>query len=174
MRRGHRIPASSGQARRGCIRPVTPEVYEAGEGELAVRLWGALPLSRERGPHVDKGEASRYLMELPWVPQAMLANAALEWRELADTVVEVATPIGGERVAAHLRFGADGDISSTHAPSRPRREGKRVLETPCTGEVSDHRVFDGVRIPTRVDVRWDLADGPFTYFRGTVTSLTTE
>jgi hypothetical protein len=26
-------------------------------------------------------------------------------------------------------------------------------------------------VPTRGEVRWDLADGPFTYWRGTITSL---
>jgi hypothetical protein len=32
-------------------------------------------------------------------------------------------------------------------------------------------VIGGVRIPTRAEVRWELPDGAFTYWRGTVTSL---
>ena len=29
----------------------------------------------------------------------------------------------------------------------------------------------GVRIPTTAEVRWELEDGPFTYFRGRITSF---
>lgn len=47
--------------------------YRAGEGALEVRLFG-LPLKRLRGEAVTKGEAMRYLAELPWAAAAMAHN----------------------------------------------------------------------------------------------------
>jgi hypothetical protein len=41
--------------------------------------------------NISKGEAMRYLAELPWLPQAMVANQELEWRQIDDRTVEVAT-----------------------------------------------------------------------------------
>jgi Family of unknown function (DUF6920) len=39
------------------------------------------------------------------------------------------------------------------------------------GGYGDYGIVGGVRIPTRAEVRWELADGPFTYWRGRITSL---
>jgi hypothetical protein len=145
--------------------------YDESEGELAVRLWGALTVSRARGPEVDRGEASRYLAELAWVPPAMVANEALEWHELGGGTVEVAAGVGAERLAVQLHFDNAGDITGVYAPARPRRDGKRTIDTPFAGEFSEYRTLAGIRIPTRAEVRWQLPEGPFTYFHGTVTSL---
>jgi hypothetical protein len=42
---------------------------------------------------------------------------------------------------------------------------------PWAGRFSDYAVVGGIRIPTRGEVRWELPDGPFTYWRGTITSI---
>ncbi len=66
--------------------PVAPLVtlpvddsFRAGDGALEVRLFGVL-LKRIRGREVAKGEAMRYLAELPWVPHALVGNRELELR----------------------------------------------------------------------------------------------
>src|SRR5579884_635194 len=53
--------------------------YAVGDGKLEVRLFG-VTLQRQRGPETVKGEALRYLAELPFVPPAILLNEQLEWR----------------------------------------------------------------------------------------------
>jgi hypothetical protein len=123
---------------------------------------------------VAKGEAIRYLAELPWAPQAMIDNRELEWREVDERTVEVATSVAGERVAVLLHFDAAGDIVAASAEDRPRAVGKRAVATPFAGEYGDYQVFGRVRVPTKADVRWDLPDGPFVYFRGRLTELAVE
>ena len=113
----------------------------------------------------------RYLSELPWVPHALEANRQLEWREVDPLAVEVAARIGTRRIAVRLEFDAAGDIVGTFAAARPRREGKTSVPTPWGGRFSDYRELGGIRVPTRAEVRWELPDGPFTYWRGTITSL---
>ena len=144
--------------------------YRAGEGALEGRVLG-LPVVRSRGPEVTKGEAMRYLAELPWVPQAMAANEELEWRQINEATVEVATVVASSRLAVRLHFDAGGDVVAGTADARPRAVGKGAVDTPFRGEFGDYRVLAGVRLPTTAEVAWKLPEGWFTYFRGRVTGL---
>ncbi len=147
--------------------------YANEEGLLEVRLLGLVPVARVRGPDVDEGEALRYLAELPWVPYTMAANRELEWRELADRLVEVTTRVRSARAALRLEFDTAGDFVGVAADARPRREGKQIVRRPWAGSFGDYAAVGGVRIPTSGEVRWDLPEGPFTYWRGTITALET-
>jgi hypothetical protein len=142
--------------------------YDGHEGSLEVRALG-LPVQRTRGPELARGEAFRYLAEIAWVPHAILANPELEWRELDERTAEVATRVGGERIAVRLLLNEAGEIAQTVA-ERPRVEAANAI-TPWIGVYGDYQELGGVRVPTRGEVRWELPDGPFTYWRGTITSL---
>jgi len=144
--------------------------YAAGEGRLEARLFG-VPLQRQSGHETAVGEALRYLAELPWVPYAIARNRELAWRELDATRVEVATSLGRERIALELAFDAAGNIAGAFAAARPRQVGKTSVPTPWRGEFRAYEELGGVRVPTRAEVRWELPEGPFVYWRGTVTSL---
>lgn len=146
--------------------------YRADDAALEVRLFG-MPLKRMRGPEVARGEAMRYLAELPWVPHAFVANRELECREVDASTVEVAASVGASRAAMRLHFDEAGDIVAASAEDRPRAVGKDVVPTPFAGDFADYRDFGGIRVPTTAAVRWELADGPFVYFRGRITSYTT-
>ena len=145
--------------------------YAAGRGRVEARLLGLLPVMRQSGQAASVGEAMRYLAELPWVPHAMLANRQLEWRELDTRSLEVATSAGTAKVSVDLRFDAAGDIVRASSQARPRPEGKTTVPRPWGGAFSDYEVVGGVRIPTRAEVYWRLREGPFTYWRGTITSV---
>lgn len=144
--------------------------YRAGAGGLAVRLWDVIPIVNAEGDEVARGEAMRYLAELPLVPHAMVANPALRWRVVDESTVEVATCVGPERVAVSLHFDADGDIVAMSAAARERGVGKRAVATPWSGKFGEYREFDGIRVPTKAEVSWVLPDGQFTYFRCRVTN----
>jgi hypothetical protein len=145
--------------------------YTAGVGQLEARLLGLVPVMRQRGQATAEGEAVRYLAEIPWVPHAMLANRQLEWLEVDAQTVEVATEVGSARVAVQLGFDDAGDIVSAFSNARPYLEGKATVPRPWGGVFSRFEVVGGVRIPTRAEVRWELPEGPFVYWRATITSL---
>ena len=52
-----------------------------------------MPLRRNGGAGLAQGEAFRYLAEIAWVPQAILANPQLTWREVDEQSVEVSTSV---------------------------------------------------------------------------------
>jgi hypothetical protein len=82
----------------------------------------------------------------------------------------VSTRAGSSKVAVDLRFDRAGDILAAFS-RRPRIEGEKIVARPWLGVFSDYAVIGGIRIPTRAEVHWELPDGPFTYWRGTVTSV---
>lgn len=140
--------------------------YQPPDGLLEVRVLG-LPVRRSRGPQLAQGEALRYLAEIPWVPQATRLNRELQWREIDDSTAEVSTEVAGDRVAVEFSF-EHGEIVRAEA-ERPRLEAGGAV-TRWFGEFGDYASFAGIRMPTRGEVSWDLPEGPFTYWRGTVTS----
>ncbi|HWM10985.1 MAG TPA: DUF6544 family protein [Solirubrobacteraceae bacterium] len=152
--------------------PLAIRVFDGctgGRGKLEARVLG-VPVMRRSGAEVAAGEVLRYLAELPWVPWAMEHNAELEWRELDERSVEVAGRAGGRRLAVTVEFDADGDIVRAGCDARPRQVGRTSVLTPWGGEFGDYRALGGMRIPTRARVYWELDEGRFVYWRGTVTS----
>ena len=143
--------------------------FAAGEGRLRVSLLG-LPLQTQRGPETDVGEAMRYLAELALVPQAIAANRELEWREVGERAVEVSCEVGSTRAAVQWEFDDDGDLACVTGV-RPFLDGKAIVPTPWGGELGEYASFAGIRVPTFAQVWWELPQGRFVYWRGTVTSL---
>jgi len=145
--------------------------YESGQGRLDGRLGGVLPVLSARGPDLDAGEAMRYLSELPWVPHALLANRHLVWRQVSQRQVEVSTAVRAGVVAVRFEFDAAGDIVGARADARPRKIGRFNVPTPWSGVFAAQHQIGRVRIPTRAEVRWELPEGPFVYWRGEITGI---
>jgi hypothetical protein len=155
------------------VRLSVVEGYLEGVGWLTARVWGLIPVVRAAGPEVDRGEAMRYLAELPWVPHAIESNPELSWRALEDGSVEVSTLVDGRAVSVRLSLDETGLIRSATG-IRPRLAGKTTIETPFVGRFGDYVELGGIRIPGNAEVSWELPEGPFTYWRGEVTSLEAE
>ena len=84
--------------------------YDGRDGLLEVRLLG-LPIQRKHDAELVRGEAFRYLAEIPWMPQAILANPELQWQQIDSRTVELATEDGGARIALRLLFNDHGEVS---------------------------------------------------------------
>ena len=80
----------------------------------------------------------RYLAELPWARDALIANRMLVCQVLGDSALAVSLGRGGARGEVKLTLGADGLIALVSA-LRPREEGGRMVERPWRGRFSDYR-----------------------------------
>ena len=143
------------------------DAYVWGTGRLWVNLLGAIPVVRAKGADIDRGEAMRYLAELPWSPDAILENGALIWNQIDARVVTVAS---GD-VAVTFRFDKAGDIVEMTAKDRPVRDpdGESRLRN-WRARFSEYRWIGGRRIPARGEVGYDYPDGYEAYWRGTINS----
>ena len=76
-------------------------------------------------------------------------------------------------MTALFYFDTAGDIVLVTAERYREVDGEYVL-TPWTGRFGDHAVRNGVRIPLEGEVGWDLQDGHFVYWRGSIVAYDVE
>ncbi len=144
--------------------------FVRGEGLLEVRLLGSIPVARFEGPDADVGEAMRYLAELPWVPDAILANRAISWSEVDAQTVEAAMMVAARRVAVRFVFDEAGDVVEMNATGRPDVAGGETILRDWRGIFTDYGQIGGRRIPHRGEVGYVDGGTYAPYFRGRVTS----
>ena len=84
--------------------------------------------------------------------------------------MSVTTAALDRRPPVTLEFDAHGDIVSCSTLERPRQLGRAYANTAWGGEFSRYATLDGIRIPTRAEVYWDLPEGRFVYWRARLVS----
>ncbi|MBN9309747.1 DUF6544 family protein [Devosia sp.] len=149
---------------------VVLDSYVDGHGLLEARIGGAIRAAYGAGGPFDKGELQRYLSELPLLPDAILNNSALRWRQVDATSVEVTANTPDGPASARFSFDAAGDIVGIVADDRPMTVGNSTRPTRWVGTYAGYRQFGRYRVPSHGEVGWQLPEGLFTYWRGEVTS----
>ncbi len=137
-------------------------------GGMEVKMLGTISLANMvGGDSAAKGEALRYLAELPLNTDAILFNTALEWTAIDSTSFKVATGQGKARGEITFKLGDDGLIVTGSAPSRPyvEKDGS-MTEHPWHGRFWDYQAVQGRTIPMQAEVAWGLDAGDFIYWRG--------
>lgn len=147
------------------------DALAAGEGRMDVTAFGVFPVVRSRSSAaLTKGATQRYLAELPYVPDAMLHNPALDWRKVDGNRLAVATGTGDARAEVVFTLDPDGRIGSVRAEDRPRSATAPVLPTPWEGEFADYRLQHGRSIPFAAQVSWVIDGHRSLYWRGTLSN----
>lgn len=125
------------------------DYFVAGTGGLEVMLLGAFPIARMVGSaDAAKGEALRYLAELPWSPDAILFNKSFDWTVLDAKTIKVATGVGAERGEVTFDLDENGLVVRAAAPSRFYAEkGGRVTAHPWHGRFWDYQPIAGRLMP---------------------------
>lgn len=153
------------------LAPVTvTDAYEDGHGSLTVKAAGVIPLKKVTGADVDQGELQRYLASIVFCPAALLHHPSLEWSAAGAASLRVRDRNDTTGAAVELEIAADGQPLACRA-QRPRLVGKQSVLTPWWGTYLEFREWEGLRVASRLEVSWQLPEGPFTYFRSQLTSF---
>ena len=150
---------------------VAEDGHEGGQGWGGARLWGIVPMGKWADADVLRAQLVRSLGELPWLPSFALSDSTLTWADIGDTLFEVRCSAGGQEALVRFEIDAAGDVIRAYSPSRPYDLPDGYAEAPWYYEFSDHREFGGVRIPVAAVATFEKDDGPWEYFRGTITSM---
>ena len=141
-----------------------------GRGNMLVKPLSAFAIADANGPEIDQGAALRWLAESVWFPYAFAADA-IAWEAIDARSARATLRTGWSSVQAIFEVDANGRIAHLHAERfRDLGSGRSVL-TPWSGRYADYAEFGGFRVPSSVEVTWDLTDGPFSYARFNVTTL---
>jgi hypothetical protein len=142
-----------------------------GSGGLEARILGSVTVARDvDSPQTVQGEAMRYLAELPWNPDALLYNRALDWTVLDAHRLRVATGSGRSRAEVTLELNEAGLIEKSGAAARPRLEGGTYVRRPWHGRFWDYRRVGERMVPMAGEVAWTIDGTEFIYWRGQITN----
>jgi len=146
------------------------DCFVSGRGNMLVKPLSVFAVADACGPEIDQGSALRWLAESPWFPYALVSDA-VEWVSI-DARSARAT-LRGDGLAAQAVFEIDeeGKIAALHADRyRDVGHGHSVLDA-WSGRYRDYVECSGFRVPSSVEVTWNLSSGPFSYARFRITTL---
>jgi hypothetical protein len=141
-----------------------------GRGNMRVKPLSTFTIADASGPEIDQGSTLRWLAESVWFPYA-LAGAAVEWAAIDAHSARASLRTDGLPVQAIFDVDADGRIVGLHAERYRDVGGGRSVLTPWSGRYSNYVEYGGFRVPSSVEVTWDLETGPFCYARFVITAL---
>jgi hypothetical protein len=150
------------------------DAYAGGRGHMLWKLGGALPLINTGGPssppapEVDQSALLRYLADAVYCPAALLPGVGrVRWEGVDPDAARAVLPCGPGRptVAATFHVRPDGSVAAVTSADRARPlEDGTAVQDEHTVTFDEWTERGGVRIPLRMDARWDLVT-PFPYAR---------
>jgi len=134
------------------------DVYYNGEGNLRVKLLSLIKIVDAKGKEIDQGELLRWLGEAPWFPTALLPSEKLRWEAIDENSAKAILKDGNITVEGIFYFNQQGEIIQFKA----KRFKDGMLEN-WSGLYHDYREVNGMKVPMRVEVIWNLKEGDFKY-----------
>ena len=129
--------------------------YVGGNGGMAWKLFGVLPVIRSEGMDVSRSAAERAAGESIWVPTALVADAATVWSADGEDDVAVTVDVDGHVVELHHAIDSDGRLRHSVFTRWGDPDNTGIWrEHPFGVEVTSHRTFGGVTIPNAGRAGW--------------------
>jgi hypothetical protein len=144
--------------------------YIAGKGGMLARLGGLVAVVNESDlPHLNSGALHRYLLELTWLPTALLPSQGVHWEAVDDSSARASLTDSGMTLSMRVHFAPDGSVTRVEA-DRMRDVNGTGVPTPFVGEIGEYQRIDGMMIPVSGVVAWLLPEGRLDFWRGRITS----
>jgi hypothetical protein len=138
--------------------------YERGHGHMLIKLMSLFPVVDSRGAETDQGTMLRYLGEAVWFPQFAL-SPWLKWEPLDSTRAKVTMNYKGVSASGIFTFSKEGDFVSFSAERYyDRKDGATLEDWLVTADPQGYKVFEGIRVPAKLSVTWQLKTGDFTWY----------
>lgn len=143
--------------------------YVAGHGEMLIKAASVVTIVKAADEAIDQGAMLRYLAEIIWFPSAAL-GPHVSWEPIDATHARATMRDAGRTAPAVFTFDGQGRAVRFDA-ERPLGGGQDAKLTPWFGASSEWRTFEGIEVPARGEVGWQLPAGPFIYYRWEITEV---
>jgi hypothetical protein len=142
----------------------------AGRGNMLVKLASLIPIVNAQGAEIDQGARLRWLAECAWFPYGWLAES-VRWEPIDGHLARVSLRGNGLPATAAIEVDDDGKLVRLRANRYRDTGGGQAVLTPWTGVYTEYQAFNGFRVPTFVDVAWELQAETFSYARFKISTL---
>ncbi len=148
----------------GIIPVLARDSFLKKKGRLTVRIMGCIKAADYKGPEMDQGELIRYLSEMIWFPHGFL-DPDIVCDEIDHSTIRVSLKQEYD-ISVDLHFNELGLIDTISA----LRFKEKDL-SPWEAVIREYSEFNGIKIPSRCDVKWKLSPGDFTYYEMEITDI---
>lgn len=129
--------------------------YLDGAGEMEWKLGGLVTVMRGTGPDVSRSAGGRVGAEAIWVPTSLLPRYGVAWSASDECHIAASFQIDGIPIDARFEIGADGRVVSQMIDRWGDPDATGAWSWyPFGCDVTEHRSFKGVTIPSRGRVGW--------------------
>ena len=149
----------------------------AANGSSWSRFWlaGVVPVARAGGNH-DHARAAfgRYIAEgVFWTPAALLPRNGVRWEYVDEATARVVVSHRDLQQAVDVTIDASGQPRKVVFQRWSNANPEKIYRLqPFGGFLSDYRVFDGFRLPTRIEAGNHFGtEDYFPFFKATVGSV---
>ena len=140
-----------------------------GRGNMLVKFCSLFTLVNANGEELDQGALLRWLAEVVWFPIGYLSGR-ISWDPIDSRTAQATLTHNGLSVIAKVEIDQEGRLVNVRGLRYQVENGRSKL-TPWKGACKCYREFGGMRIPTSVEVLWELSEGDFSYAKFEVTSV---
>ncbi|HYO42156.1 MAG TPA: DUF6544 family protein [Candidatus Limnocylindrales bacterium] len=146
-------------------------LYRGDEATFQVRAAGLVTMVDESGDAISRAETVTVLNDLCVFAPGAIAAAPLVWAAIDDRRAAVTYTNGRWSVRATLLFNERDELVDFWSDDRPENADGARSERRWSTPISDYRVIDGLRLPTRGLAVYERPEGPFTYGEFTLRSI---
>jgi len=140
-----------------------------GRGSMPVKVCGLAPLANATGREMDQGSRWRWLGEMIWCPLAFVGDR-VRWDPIDARSARVTLECDGLPVSAIAEFDEQGKLVCMRG-ERYREDQGKYVKTPYRAICGSYRSLAGVRMPTAVEVAWELPAGTLAYGRWRIVAV---
>lgn len=151
------------------IHLVGRDMLYRGKGHMLIKLLALFAVADEKGPEIDQGSLLRYLGEMVWFPFGAFQEY-ITWEAISADSARVTLREAGMSVSGIMTFNEIGQPIQFSA-MRYRSENGRYTLNNWVINLHEYQCFDGVNIPSQVEVIWEMSDGPFEWFTARIQDL---
>ena len=141
-----------------------------GKGEMLIKLAGLFPVvDISDNKKINSGSMIRYLSEICWFPSAALKEY-IAWEAIGSNAAKAIFTYNSQSVSGIFTFNEDGELISFKA-QRYYGGGEKAKVESWLVETKSLKKFNGIKIPNKSTVTWQLETGNFHWLTVEITDL---
>lgn len=145
--------------------------YLNGQGNMLGKLLKKITLFDVEGAEINVSAAVTYLSESLFVPNCALQQY-IKWKAIDKNHAKANIEYKGIKAEGIFTFNDKGEFTTFETDERYMDTGKRTSEKhKWTAKANYYIEKNGIKIPSKVKAIWNLPNGDYEYFNGTLTDL---
>ncbi|HEY9178958.1 MAG TPA: DUF6544 family protein [Flavipsychrobacter sp.] len=143
--------------------------YMDGQGNMLIMASGLIRIVDGSGMEINQGSMLRYMGEVCWFPSAALSKY-ISWEEIDSNRARMVMNYKGLNAEGICTFDGEGRLLRFDA-KRYMGSGNDATLNDWYAVCLEWKEMDGIIIPVKGTVNWQLPEGPFDYYHYTITEL---